>query len=159
MSLPIESDCAKCGAVPGQPCVGSRGQARRAFHRGRGSRRMEAAQYRPHPLRVDSPIEDKLAGAVAAWIAHHEITDADIETQVPLAPYRLDMVVTVAGRRLVVECDGRTHNSPDAVAHDKRRDRFCVTQGMAVMRFTGAEINHDARDCAAQVGLWIRAQR
>jgi len=77
-----------------------------------------------------------------------------------LGPYRLDMVVVSGNRRLVVEADGASfHNSPDMIEHDKRRDRFCVTQGYAVMRFTGAEIRRDPRGCAAQVGLWIRARR
>ena len=101
-----------------------------------------------------------MAGAIKAWIEHHDITDTTIETQVPLGPYRLDMVVTSAGRRLIVECDGVAfHSDIAAIEHDKRRDRFCVTQGYAVMRFTGTEITRDPRGCAAQVGLWIRAQR
>lgn len=101
-----------------------------------------------------------MAGAIVAWIEHHEVPDTSIETQVPLGPYRLDMVVTSAGRKLVVECDGvEFHSTREAVEHDKRRDRFCVTQGYAVMRFTGPEIARDPRGCAAQVGLWIRAQR
>lgn len=70
------------------------------------------------------------------------------------------MLVTVAGRGLVVESDGIAfHSSLEAIERDKRRDRFCVTQGYAVMRFTGPEIQRDPRGCAAQVGLWIRAQR
>lgn len=159
MAMPIESYCPKCGAQPGQPCLGSRGHERKAFHRGRGSRRAEAAAYNPHEHRVDSPIEDALAGAIIAWINHHEV-DADVATQVPLGPYRLDIVVETAGRRLCVECDGAAfHTSLEAVERDKRRDRFCVTQGMAVMRFTGAEIHRDPRGCAAQIGLWVRAQR
>ena len=159
MSLPIESYCPKCDAVPGQCCTGSRGQERRAFHRGRGSRRAAAATYSPHLHKIESPIEDEMAGAITAWIEHHEV-DAIVETQIPLGPYRLDILVTSAGRVLVVECDGAAfHNSPDMIEHDKRRDRFCVTQGYAVMRFTGSEIRRDPRGCAAQVGLWIRAQR
>lgn len=160
MSHPITALCVKCGAVPGQQCMGSRGQERRRFHQGRGSRRAEQAAYLPHQHKVESPLEDMLAGAIEAWIDHHDIIDATVETQVPLGPYRLDMLVTVAGRKLVVESDGVAyHSSQDAVERDKRRDRFCVTHGMAVMRFTGPEINRDPRGCAAQVGLWIRAQR
>ena len=100
-----------------------------------------------------------MVGAITAWIDHHD-ADAVLTTQVPLGPYRLDMVIESGNRRLVVEADGAAfHNSPAMIEHDKRRDRFCVTQGYAVMRFTGAEIARDPRGCAAQVGLWIRAQR
>lgn len=158
MSLPIESYCPRCDAVPGQCCVGSRGQERRAFHRGRGSRRAAAPTWSPHLHKVESPLEDDLAGAITAWIDYHN-ADASVATQVPLGPYRLDMVVASGNRRLVVEADGAAfHNSPDMIEHDKRRDRFCVTQGYSVMRFTGAEIRRDPRGCAAQVGLWIRAR-
>jgi very-short-patch-repair endonuclease len=100
-----------------------------------------------------------MIGAIVAWIDHHE-ANASVSTQVPMGPYRLDILVTAAGRGLVVECDGaQFHTAPEAVERDKRRDRFCVTQGYSVMRFTGAEIRRDPRECAAQVGLWIRAQR
>lgn len=160
MSMPIESYCPKCAALPGQPCIGSHGRERRAFHRERGSRRGFAKVYSRHEHRIESPIEDEMVGAIVAWIEHHEPDDTTIATQVPLGPYILDMVVTSAGRRLVVECDGVAfHSAIDAIEHDKRRDRFCVTQGYAVMRFTGQEIKRDPRGCAAQVGLWIRAQR
>lgn len=160
MSDPIERACAKCGAKPGQSCVGARGHERRSFHRARGRRRAAAAAYAPHDLRADSPIEDALIGAILAWIDHHEIHDTSVATQVQLGAYRLDIVVQAAGRLLAIECDGaQFHTSSEAVERDKRRDRFCVTQGVAVMRFTGAEINRDPRGCAAQIGLWIRAQR
>ena len=100
-----------------------------------------------------------MVGALIAWIDHHE-ADAAVNTQVPLGSYTLDIVVTTAGKHLVVECDGVAfHSDLDAIEHDKRRDRFCVIQGYAVMRFTGQEIKRDPRGCAAQVGLWIRAQR
>lgn len=99
-----------------------------------------------------------MVGALRAWIDHHD-ADASVTTQVPVGPYRIDIMVESDGRKLVVECDGATfHNSTEAVERDKRRDRFCVTQGLFVMRFTGAEINRDVRGCAAQVGLWIRAR-
>lgn len=156
--MPIESHCPKCDAVPGQPCIGPRGHERRTFHRGRGSRRAAALAYSPHLHKIESPIEDDLAGAITAWIDHHD-SDAVVATQVPLGPYRLDMVIVSGNRRLVVEADGAAfHNNPAMIEHDKRRDRFCVTQGYAVMRFTGSEIQRDPRGCAAQVGLWIRAQ-
>jgi very-short-patch-repair endonuclease len=65
-------------------------------------------------------------------------------------------MIESGSRKLVVECDGATyHNNPEAVAYDKRRDRYFVLQGLAVMRFTGAEIRRDPRGCAAEVGVWI----
>lgn len=160
MTVPIERHCPKCHALVGMPCLGARGHARKAFHRERGSRWGLAPKFEYHGLTTESPIEDKLVGAITAWLRHHDIMDTTLETQVVCGPYRFDMVVTSARRKLVVECDGKQfHSSYAAVQRDKARDRFCVTQGMAVMRFTGQEIHKNARDCASQVGLWIRAQR
>jgi len=159
VSHPIEHPCPKCGAVKGQSCLGARGHERKSFHRGRGSRRAFAAAF-PRHLKSESPIEESLTAFILGWIDHHEVADVQVETQIPIGPYRADILITSAGRRLVVECDGAEyHNSPEAIERDKRRDRYCVTQGMAVMRFIGSEVHRDPRGCAAQIGLWIRAQR
>ena len=156
---PIERHCPKCDAEPGRPCVGSRGYQRKAYHRERGSRRALVA-IAEHGHRTDSPIEEALAAIVAGWIDHHDVEGVTLATQVPVGPYRADIMIEVAGHRLVVEADGsRYHNTADAIAHDKRRDRFFLLQGIAVMRFTGAEIARDPRGCAAEIGLWIRANR
>ncbi len=158
MPEPLDKACPKCGAEPGQPCVGSRGHMRKAFHRGRGSRRSVHAIYAAG-LKSESPIETELSDAIASWIDAHD-ADATIKTQEPIGPFRADILIESRGRRLVVEADGAAfHNSEDQVERDKRRDRYCVLHNIAVMRFTGREIVRDARGCAAQVGLWIRARR
>ncbi len=154
MSHPIDSYCPKCSAEPGQPCTGKYGRERKAFHRGRGSRRAFAA-VTSHRLTVESPIEDQLVASIIGWIDHNEAR-AMVGTQVPVGPYRADIMVQCGDRRLVVECDGAAfHNAPEAVQRDKRRDRFFVLKGLQVMRFTGVEIKRDVRGCAAEVGLWI----
>lgn len=159
MTHPIDRQCPKCGAPIGEPCRRTNGDGRKAFHRERGSKRNSTPILSSAAHKTDSSLEVLLVGAILGWLDHHEIR-ADVATQVPIGPYRADIVVTAAGRGLVVECDGVAfHNSPEAVERDKRRDRYCVTQGYAVMRFTGPEINRDARGCAAQVGMWVRAQR
>jgi very-short-patch-repair endonuclease len=159
VSHPIERNCPICLAEPGQPCISKRGTERRAFHRQRGSRRAHII-YAMRKGETESPIEELLAGTILGWLDHHEITVAAMTTQVKLGPYRADILVEVAGHKLVVECDGQAfHSSLEAVAHDKRRDRYCAVQGIAVMRFTGAEIHRDPRGCAAQVGVWIRSKR
>lgn len=158
MSEPLDNVCPKCSAAPGQPCVGARGHERKQFHRGRGSRRRAHAVYSTD-LQTESPIEKDLADHVSAWIDHHG-ADATITTQVSIGPYRADILIESRGDRLVVEADGAAfHNSIEQVERDKRRDRYCVTQGIAVMRFTGREIARDPRGCAAQVGVWIRGRR
>jgi very-short-patch-repair endonuclease len=108
-------------------------------------------------LTTESPIEVLLAGAIRGWLDHNDIDWIEVETQVPIGPYRADILLDDDGRKLVIECDGAAfHNSREQVERDKRRDRYCTAQGYAVMRFTGSEIQRDCRGCAAEVGLWVR---
>lgn len=55
--------------------------------------------------------------------------------------------------RIVVEADGHDlHDRTKAqVARDKKRDRDMVAEGWRVLRFTGSEINGNARACANEV--------
>ena len=155
---PIERPCPKCGAEQGQPCVGKGRRERKAFHRERGSRRAHMI-FHMRADEVESPIEALLAGALLGWIDHHDAA-AKLTTQVSVGPYRADIMIEAAGCKLIVECDGAAyHNTPEAIQRDKRRDRYFVTQGIAVMRFTGKEIQADPRGCAAEVGVWIRSRR
>lgn len=138
------------------PCIGKRGE-RKAFHRGRGGRRRDYVEYADFD--TESPIESLMVSVLAGWLDHSG-ANATISTQVPIGPYRADIVIESYGDRLVVECDGEAfHSGRDRVEYDKRRDRFFVTQGIAVMRFSGREIQRDPRGCAAQVGVWIRARK
>lgn len=158
MKHPIESPCPVCHASSGQSCQGRRGD-RKSFHRARGVHTRTAILEVEKDL-TDSPIEHTLLSALVEWIEHHDISYANVETQVPFGPYRADIMVVVANRRLIVECDGSTfHNHARAIEHDKRRDRFCALNDIAVMRFTGKEINRDPRRCAAEVGIWIKGRK
>lgn len=155
MIHPLDRVCPICGADTGHPCTGKRGQHRKSFHRSRGRRPRARPIYVCDSLRTESPIEEMLAGAITEWIDHHGVR-ATLATQIPIGPYRADILIEADGRKLVVECDGAAyHTSPDQIAHDKRRDRYCVANGLAVMRFSGDEIKRDPRGCAVQVGKWI----
>lgn len=159
MSHPISLPCAKCGASPGQSCQGKSGD-RKAFHRERGGRRLRSPIAEVDRALSDSPIEHIMISALVEWIEYHDVTYADVETQVPFGPYRADIMVVVDGRRLVVECDGAAfHNNARMIEHDKRRDRYCTLNDIDVLRFTGKEIIRDPRGCAAQIGIWIRRRR
>lgn len=152
---PIHRHCPICGADEGRRCLGRRGP-RKTFHRARGNAHAGSAIARATHLVTESPIEQRLVAAILEWIDFHD-SDAKLETQVPIGPYRADVVVRCAGRCMVVEADGRKyHSSAEQVEKDKRRDRYCVARGIAVMRFSGSEIEKDPRGCAAEVGAWIR---
>jgi very-short-patch-repair endonuclease len=157
MRHPLDIQCPLCEAEPGQRCVGKTGRERKSFHRARGTRRSA-----PHPLyyrvseRTESPIEIAMVGALHEWMAHADICCL-LETQAQIGPFRADILLTDCERSLVVECDGAEFHAitKEQVERDKRRDRYFAARGIAVMRFSGAEIHRDPRGCAAEVGLWI----
>jgi very-short-patch-repair endonuclease len=71
--------------------------------------------------------------------------------------YRADFVISYLffGNLFssVIECDGHAfHEKTKAqAARDRQRDRDIQRLGYKVFRFTGSEINADARKCAAEV--------
>lgn len=89
--------------------------------------------------------------------------DVEIQTQAKVGPYRADVLVTVKHstnkeeryRPIAVELDGHDfHERTKAqAAHDKKRDRFFVAQGIVLLRFTGSEVTRDAVACANEVCL------
>jgi very-short-patch-repair endonuclease len=155
---PLDIACPACGAEAGQNCIRKWGGVRLSFHRARGSRRRAPFEAKVDRVATDSPIEAVLASFIIGWLDHNEITGAIVRTQAKLGRgYRADILIEIRGRKLVIECDGEAfHTTKEQIAHDKKRDRYCATNGMAVMRFTGSEINRDPRGCAAEVGIWIR---
>ena len=52
--------------------------------------------------------------------------------QHPAGPYILDFFCSEA--RLAVEIDGDSHGSPEAQAHDKRRDAWLAARGIRTLR-------------------------
>lgn len=65
----------------------------------------------------------------------------------------LDFLVTVDGRSIGVECDGKAyHDAPSQRSRDAWRDQLIKSEtGLQIIRFTGSEIITDARECAAKV--------
>jgi very-short-patch-repair endonuclease len=61
-----------------------------------------------------------------------------VEPQVPLAGYRLDLLVE---GRIDVELDGREHHDdPDAFERDRRRDAVVASHGVQPLRFTFGQV-------------------
>lgn len=54
---------------------------------------------------------------------------------------------------IVVECDGHNFHerTKDQARHDKERDRWMLSKGIRVFRFTGSEIFADPIKCAMEV--------
>ncbi|MBX9990379.1 endonuclease domain-containing protein [Phreatobacter oligotrophus] len=57
--------------------------------------------------------------------------------QAPIGPYFVDFAWLSLG--LVIEIDGDGHFTPDAMAADRRRDRFLASRGLTVLRFSNSE--------------------
>lgn len=111
---------------------------------------------------VESPIE---------WILfNHILADpilngwgVRVRVQVPIGKYRVDMVLTnMAGCPLcVVECDGKHyHSSPEQMMRDAARSRhiFQIT-GLKTIRFTGRQINRNARGCVNDIITFLQYGR
>lgn len=79
--------------------------------------------------------------------------------QKSIGEYRVDFLIRAKFFKrtprdiLIVECDGHDFHekNKEQAARDKSRDRFFVTQGLSVLRFTGSEIYRDPFRCAEEI--------
>ena len=73
-----------------------------------------------------------------------------LEPNCKIGPYRVDFLIVP---RLVVEIDGDPPSAAtrDQLVRDRRRDRYLVAQGYAVLRFAGAEVWANPWRCAEEV--------
>ncbi len=61
-----------------------------------------------------------------------------IRRQRPIGRFIVDFYC--AARKLVIEIDGESHNSEEALTYDQERTAFLQAQGLTVLRFTNAEV-------------------
>ncbi|WP_332772586.1 endonuclease domain-containing protein [Phenylobacterium sp.] len=66
--------------------------------------------------------------------------------QHPVGVYILDFFCPTA--RLAVEIDGHLHGEDAQRAHDERRDRWLVSQGLVVQRITASSVFEDVDEIA-----------
>jgi len=73
-----------------------------------------------------------------------------LEPNCKIGPYRVDFLIVP---RVVVEIDGDPPHaaSGSQVVRDRRRDRYLVAQGYAVLRFAGEEVRANPWRCAEEV--------
>lgn len=70
------------------------------------------------------------------------------------SPYRADALILSDDlkKKLVVECDGFLyHKEKPIFTRDRQKDRFLKAKGFDILRFSGSEINDDARECGFQL--------
>jgi very-short-patch-repair endonuclease len=70
----------------------------------------------------------------------------------PIGKYRADFAFIGYAGRLALECDGHDFHerTKEQAAHDRKRDRWMLSQGWTVLRFTGSEIHKSPRGCAVE---------
>jgi very-short-patch-repair endonuclease len=108
------------------------------------------AKSDPDARRLLGRVERPLARLwLAAWLP--DAPDGTrVEPNCKIGPYRVDFLVLP---RVVVEIDGEgpVRASSDQVVRERRRDRYLVAQGYAVLRFAGDEVHTNPWRCAAEV--------
>lgn len=68
--------------------------------------------------------------------------------QYKIGPYVLDFYFERKSKKLNVECDGKEYHFSDiAIKHDQNRNKYMLSNGISVLRFTGSEIWNDAQNC------------
>jgi very-short-patch-repair endonuclease len=65
-------------------------------------------------------------------LRNHRIDGHAFRRQTPIGPYFADFVCLA--RKIVVEADGRTHETPDAANEDAERDAWLQRAGFRVLR-------------------------
>ena len=66
-------------------------------------------------------------------LRNHQIDGHGFRRQTPIGPYFADFVCLA--RKLVVEADGRTHETPEASIRDGEKDAWLRRAGFRVLRF------------------------
>jgi very-short-patch-repair endonuclease len=67
-------------------------------------------------------------------VRNHRLDGHGFRRQMPIGPYFADFVCLA--RKIVVEADGRTHETPEAKVKDAERDEWFRRAGFRVLRFS-----------------------
>jgi len=74
----------------------------------------------------------------------------------PLGIYTADFYCVAA--KLNVEVDGASHQSKKARAYDAARDRWMKEQGIRVLRFTCAQVEHETQSVLKQIDAALKVE-
>jgi protein containing DUF559 len=99
-----------------------------------------------------TPIE-KIMYAILTRVVDCFNESYDSEIQINFSPqekigcYRVDFVVeaSFSDDKVIIECDGHDFHekTKQQAKHDKERDRYLISLGYKVLRYTGSEIYND----------------
>lgn len=115
--------------------------------------------------RYESHMEDLFAASFHCVMALSGYEGkARLDPQCEEGPYRIDFALRANGVhaecRIAIEIDGHDFHekTKEQAAHDKSRDRFLVSRGWSIYRFTGSEINKNPFRCAEEIrDAWLVA--
>lgn len=71
----------------------------------------------------------------------HRLAGYKFRRQHPIGPYITDFYCCAA--RLAVEVDGRVHDCPDQVEHDRRRTRWLAAHDVRVIRIAAVDVRDE----------------
>ena len=74
-------------------------------------------------------------------LRNRQLCGAKFRRQHQFGNYICDFYCNDAG--LVVECDGESHDTPESIRHDAKRDAYLLSQGLRVLRFKNEQIFSD----------------
>ncbi|MGH6854177.1 MAG: endonuclease domain-containing protein [Aestuariivirga sp.] len=83
---------------------------------------------------------DATAAENKLWSAlrNRQIDGCKFVRQEPVGPYFADFICRA--RKLIIEIDGETHETPEEHNHDARRTSYLNQLGYRVIRFTNADV-------------------
>ncbi|MCY3979839.1 MAG: endonuclease domain-containing protein [Chloroflexi bacterium] len=99
--------------------------------------------------RNPTPAEAKL------WqhIRKRQVRGFRFRRQHAIGPFIVDYYCYEA--RLVIELDGAIHDEPAQAEYDEDRQQYLESAGLRVLRFTNAQVIHDANAVVAAIGDWL----
>ena len=107
---------------------------------------MKREKYTIEELKDDSPIEEKMAMELRFY-------KIPFKRKVKVGKCELDFVIENKGLKIDVECDGYDWHTKDfkQVERDRKRDRFMLSKGYIVLRFSGSQIEKDIFRCVQNI--------
>lgn len=124
----------------------------------------------PYVAAAESQIEANFAAAfcfVARQCGYLTITakeehtgspkTIDIHQQVIIEKFRVDFLIGLNEREVIVECDGRDfhHSTRSQIDRDRARDARLAELGYRVIRFPGRQLDSAPFECAVDVISWL----
>ena len=80
---------------------------------------------------------------IKLWTLFLRTLPVTVRRQKPIGPYIVDFYI--ASCRAVIELDGSQHFDEAGRESDQERDRYLQERGIAVLRYSNADINGDFR--------------